>query len=219
MPLSTLVFTRTTGYRHESIPAAVAALASRPELTVRHSEDPTDVTTCAAYDVVAFVSTSGDVLDEGAREALRTWVVGGGAFVGVHCAAVTEEGWDWYGDLLGARFAGHPEGQQDGVAVVVDPAHPSTRGLPERWPFRDEWYAFREVRDDLHLLVTVDTSSVDLASYAMPDPHPQAWCREIGRGRSWFTALGHADEAWADPLFLGHVLGGMAWAARHGLGG
>jgi type 1 glutamine amidotransferase len=212
MPLKTLVFTRTTGYRHASIPAAVAALEKRPELMVRHSEDPADVAECAAYDVVAFVSTSGDVLDETSRDALRTWVLAGGAFVGVHCAAVTEAGWDWYGDLLGARFAGHPEGVQDGVAVVADPAHPSTEALPERWPFRDEWYSFTDVRPDLHLLVALDRSTVEMGEFAMPDPHPQAWCREIGAGRSWFTALGHTDEAWDDPLFLDHVLGGVAWA-------
>jgi len=211
--LSTLVFTRTTGYRHASIESAVAALESRPELSVTPSEDPTEVARCGEYDVVAFVSTSGDVLDDAAREQLKSWVLDGGAFVAVHCAAATEQSWDWYAELLGARFAGHPEGEREGVAVVADRGHPSTVALPERWSFRDEWYAFADVRPDLHLLLSVDTESVSLGDYAMPPPHPQAWCRRVGAGRSWFTGLGHSDEAWSDAHFLGHVLGGVAWAA------
>jgi type 1 glutamine amidotransferase len=214
LTLRTLVVTRTAGFRHESIPAAVAALAARPELEVRHTEDPADVTRCADHDVVAFVSTSGDILDEAARNALRQWVLAGGGFAGVHCAAATEDGWSWYGELLGARFAGHPPQVQDGVVVVQDAAHPSTAHLPARWPFRDEWYSFTDVRDDLHLLLSVDAGSIDAGDFAMPEPHPQAWWREVGSGRSFFTALGHTDEAWADPAFLEHVVAGVHWAGR-----
>ncbi|RZS91739.1 hypothetical protein EV189_0986 [Motilibacter rhizosphaerae] len=212
-PVRTLVFTRTTDYRHDSIPAAVAALQARPELEVVASEDPGDVARSGEFEVVAFVSTSGDCLDDAAREALQAHVLGGGGFVGVHCAAVTEAGWPWYGELLGARFAGHPEGVQPGTVVVEDAAHPSTAHLPARWGFVDEWYAFTQVRPDLHLLLSVDGASIDAGDHAMPAPHPQAWQRELGSGRSWFTALGHGDEAWADEAFLGHVLGGIAWAA------
>lgn len=210
----TLVFTGTADFRHDSIPASVAALRAAPGLDVVATEDPADLADLTGFEVVAFVSTSGDVLDDRARASLRAFVEGGGGFVGVHCAAVTEASWDFYGALLGARFAGHPDRVQPGVAVVVDADHPSTAHLPERWPLEDEWYSFAEVRDDLRLLVAVEEGSFDPETYAMPAPHPQAWCREVGGGRSWFTALGHAAELWSDDAFLRHVLGGIAWAAR-----
>lgn len=209
-----LVFTRTTDYRHESIPDSVAALQAVPELDVVHSEDPADVARCEEFDVVVFLSTSGDVLDDASRTALRTYVEGGGGFAGIHCAAVTEASWDFYGDLLGARFAGHPEGCQPAQVVVVDGEHPSTQGLPAVWPFEDEWYSFGLLADGTHVLATVDEGTYDPGEFAMGAGHPQAWAREVGRGRSWFTALGHSSAAWADPVFLGHVVGGITSVAR-----
>ncbi|GAA4974818.1 ThuA domain-containing protein [Actinoplanes utahensis] len=212
MPPRVLVFTRTTGYRHDSIPDAVAALdgGELPRVTV--SEDPADVAACGRYDVVAFVSTTGDVLDARGRDALRSFVEGGGGFTGVHSAAATESSWDWYADLLGARFAGHPEGVQK-ATVRVDDGHPSTAHLPSSWVFADEWYAFSDVRPGSTLLLDVDESTYRPAGYAMPDPHPQAWCRSVGAGRSWYTALGHSAAAWSDGRFRTHVANGIRWAA------
>jgi uncharacterized protein len=216
VPLRVLVYTRTTGYRHDSIPAAVAALrtASAPAggaIEVTASEDPQDVARCARFDVVAFVSTTGDVLDAAGRDALRSFVDSGGGFVGVHSAAATEMSWDWYGELLGARFSGHPEGLQN--AVAHPSAHPTTAHLPRPWRFRDEWYAFHDVRDDLEILLEVDESSYAPGTFAMPGRHVQAWCRGVGAGRSWYTGLGHADEAWTDEALVDHVVAGLRWAA------
>ncbi len=115
MPARTvvLVFSATAGYRHESIGAGAAApaeLAAPHGLRVLHTEDPADLRPdvlggCAA---VVFLSPTGDVLDEGARAALRGYVTGGGGFLGVHAAACAEYGWPYYGELLGARFERPP---------------------------------------------------------------------------------------------------------------
>jgi type 1 glutamine amidotransferase len=199
-----LVFTRTTGYRHASIPAAVAAVSAFPGVRVEHSEDPTALHDLAATDVVMFLSTTGDVLDTQGRASLRAYVLGGGGFVGVHSAAGTELSDPWYGELLGARFRGHPDGVQQ-ATLTVEPTG-------EEWKFTDEWYGFDEVRDDLELLLTVDETTYTPAAFTMPAPHPQAWRRRLGRGRSWYTALGHTDEAWADPAFLAHVRSGIDYA-------
>ncbi|MEV6347648.1 ThuA domain-containing protein [Actinoplanes sp. NPDC051851] len=203
-----LVFTRTTGYRHDSIPAAVTALSRH--FTVTHSEDPSAVTACARFDAVAFVSTTGDVLDPPARSALRAFVENGGGFAGIHSAAGTELTWDWYGTLLGARFAGHPAGVQT-ATMRVTPGHPSTAHLPPEWTFTDEWYAFTDVRKESLLLVSVDEATYEPGDFTMPAPHPQAWCRQIENGRSWYTSLGHEEAAWSDPAFLTHVVDGIRW--------
>ncbi len=209
--LRSLVFTRTAGYRHESIPAAVGALRALEELDVQHSEDPGDVARCGEYDVVVFLSSIGEVLDEASRAALRSYVTDGGAFVGVHAALATEEEWDWYGELVGARFAGHPPDVQS-AAVTVRAEHPSTAHLPATWWWTDEWYALTDVRSDLTVLLTVDEATYAPGEHSMSGEHPQAWCRDVGRGRSWVTALGHTAAAWRDPTFLDHVRGGISYA-------
>ncbi|GGN76482.1 Crp/Fnr family transcriptional regulator [Actinoplanes lobatus] len=214
MPPRVLLFTRTTGFRHDSIPSAVTALTGRDDLRVTASEDPADVAACDRFDAVVFVSTSGDVLGERARDALRSFVEGGRGVAGVHAATTTEPSWDWWPDLLGARFAGHPEGVQPATVDVVPTGHPSTAHLPPAWHFTDEWYAFSDVRPGSTLLLGVDESTYAPGEFGMPSPHPQAWFRQVGAGRSWYTGLGHREEAWSDHLFLTHVVNGVRWTAE-----
>jgi type 1 glutamine amidotransferase len=206
-----LVYTRTTDYRHDSIPDAVAALRTFDGVAVDHTEDPSaleaGLDACAA---VVFLSTSGDVLTPAGRDRLAAYVEDGGAFVGVHAAACTEEDWPYYGELLGARFARHPE-YQPGRAVVEDRDHPATRNLPPVWEFTDEWYDFRtNPRARVRVLLRADEASYD--GGGMGDDHPLAWTREQGAGRVFYTALGHAAEAYRDPAFLAHLRGGLDWA-------
>ncbi|WP_043507043.1 ThuA domain-containing protein [Streptomyces glaucescens] len=208
-----LVYTRTTDYRHDSIPAAVVAVRALGEFDVEHTEDPAALE--AALDgwaAVVFLSTSGDVLTPAGRERLAGYVEAGGGFVGVHAAACTEYGWPYYGELLGARFDRHPA-HQPGRAVVEDRTHPATRQLPAVWEFTDEWYDFRtNPRGAARVLVCADESSYE--GGGMGADHPLVWCRSQGAGRVFYTALGHAAEAYGDPDFRQHLRGGIAWAAR-----
>ena len=152
MPVRTvvLVFSATAGYRHESIGAGAAAPAELAEphgLRVLHTEDPAGLRPdvlggCAA---VVFLSPTGDVLDEGARAALRGYMTDGGGFLGVHAAACAEYGWPYYGELLGARFERHPE-IRPATVTVEDGGHPATAHLPRNWRWTDEWYDFRAGR-------------------------------------------------------------------------
>jgi type 1 glutamine amidotransferase len=215
-PFRVLVFTRTAGFRHASIPAAVAAvgrLGGGHGFVADHTENPgrLDGAALARYRVVVFLNTSGDVLGERQQAALRRWVEGGGGFVGVHAAADTEAGWDWYGTLLGARFARHPAVQRATV-VLADRDHPATAGLPARWVRTDEWYDFRaSPRGRVHVLATVDEASY--AGGGMGADHPIAWCQPVGRGRSLYTAGGHTVASYAEPRFLAHLAGAVRWAA------
>ncbi|WP_329414841.1 ThuA domain-containing protein [Streptomyces sp. NBC_00704] len=207
-----LVYTRTTDYRHDSIPAAVAAVRALEGFAVDHTEDPAALEApLDGYAAVVFLSTSGEVLTPAGRERLAGYVEAGGGFAGVHAAACTEDDWPYYGELLGARFARHPE-YQPGRAVVEDREHPATRPLPPVWSRTDEWYDFRSnPRARVRVLAVADESSYE--GGGMGADHPLVWCRDQGRGRVFYTALGHAADAYRDPGFLAHLRGGLRWAA------
>jgi len=207
-----LVYTRTTGYRHDSIPDAVSAVRSLGPFEVDATEEPGAFESMLdAYAAVVFLSTSGEVLTPEGRTRLKGYVESGGGFVGVHAAACTEYGWPYYGELLGARFARHPA-YQPGKAVVEEREHPATQHLPSVWEFTDEWYDFRaSPRSSVRVLASADESSY--GGGGMGDDHPLVWCREQGAGRVFYTALGHASEAYEDPDFRAHLLGGIQWAA------
>jgi type 1 glutamine amidotransferase len=207
-----LVFTRTTAYRHDSIPAAVTAVRTLGPFAVDATEDPAAFERALDdYAAVVFLSTSGEVLTPTGRQLLAAYVESGGGFVGIHAAACTEYDWPYYGDLLGARFDRHPA-YQPGRAIVEDRTHPSTQHLPAVWPFTDEWYDFRtSPRSSTHVLVSADESSYE--GGRMGADHPLAWCHGKGDGRVFYTALGHASEAYEDPDFRAHLLGGINWAA------
>src|SRR5207248_433430 len=147
VPVRVLVFTRTTGFRHDSIPAAVAAvreLGGTGGFGVDATEDPTAFTpgNLGRYRAVVSPDTPGDVLDEAQQRDFEAYVRGGGGYVGVHSAADTEYGWPFYGELVGAWFKSHPAVQPARV-LVEDRDHPATAGLAAVWSRTDEWYNFR----------------------------------------------------------------------------
>lgn len=215
MPLSSdarvLVYTRTTGYRHDSIPEGIRAfreLGADHGFEVDATEDPRVFEQpLDPYAAVVFLSTSGDVLTPEGRSGLVAHCARGGGFMGVHAATTTEYEWPFYGDLLGARFAGHPP-LQPGLVVVEDQDHPATRHLGESWAITDEWYDFRtSPRGAVRVLASADETSYE--GGGMGTDHPLVWCHEHGGARVFYTALGHAPEAYQDPDFRSHLLGGL----------
>jgi type 1 glutamine amidotransferase len=206
-----LVYTRTTGYRHDSIPAGVAALRCLDGYTVDATEDPAVFRPAqvSRYAAIVFLSTSGDVLDDAGRDTLTGYIAAGGSWLGIHGASTTEYDWPWFGDLAGARFDQHPP-VQVGAITVEDRDHPATRHLDATWTRRDEWYAFRaNPRPRVHVLLTVDEASY--TGGTMGADHPIAWCHDRLGGRSCYTALGHTDESFAEPAFLRHLSGALSW--------
>jgi len=206
-----LVFTKTTGFRHASIPAAVqamTALGAKNGFAVDATEDGGAFTDAnlAGYDAVVFLLTTGDVLDDTQQSAFQRYIRAGHGWVGVHSASDTEYDWPWYGGLVGAYFHDHPA-VQPAVLDVADPRD----GLPARWMRTDEWYNFQSnPRPSVHVLATIEESSYDGGN--MGADHPIAWRHDYDGGRAWYTAAGHTDEAWAEPLFLAHVLSGIQFA-------
>ncbi len=211
-----LVFSKTTGFRHASIPAGVAAiqqLGFAHNFDVVATEDAAEFNAAnlAQFEAVIFLLTTGEILDAGQQAALEQFIHNGGGWVGVHSAADTEYAWPWYGQLVGAYFQSHHAIQQ-GTVLALDRVHPSTSPLPERWVRTDEWYNFQtNPRGTVHVLATLDESTV--VGGSMGHDHPISWCREFEGGRTWYTALGHTAETYAELGFLAHLRGGIEWAA------
>ncbi|MFW2514679.1 ThuA domain-containing protein, partial [Demequina sp. SO4-13] len=212
-----LLFTKTEGFRHGNIPDGIAAIEQMGldnGFTVDATEDATAFTeeNLANYDVVIFFSTTGDVLDTTQQAAFETYIQNGGGYAGIHAASDTEYDWQWYGDLVGAYFEGHPPGTPNADITVEDFAHPSTQHLPDVWNRTDEWYSFQEnPRDDVHVLASLDDDSYNGGT--MGDDHPIAWCQNYDGGRSWYTGGGHTAASFSEPEFTTHVLEGIRTAA------
>ncbi|MFG3002663.1 ThuA domain-containing protein [Streptomyces calvus] len=210
-----LVFSKTAGFRHDSIPegvAAVKALGERGGFTVDATEDAKAFTSAnlRRYDAVVFLSTTGDVLDARQQRAFESYINRGGAYVGIHAAADTEYDWEFYGGLAGAYFHSHPA-IQPATVEVEDRAHPATSGLARTWERTDEWYNYRSnPREHAHVLASLDEESY--TGGTMNGDHPIAWCRNYEGGRAFYTGGGHTKESFADPAFRDHLLGGIRWA-------
>lgn len=219
-PPRLLVFTKTAGFRHESIPDGIRAVrgigAGRFEVDA--TEDPAAFTdeNLKRYRAVVWLSTTGDVLDDEQQRAFERFIRAGGGYAGIHAASDTEYEWPWYGRLVGAYFQTHPP-VQPGVNIVENRDHPSTRMLPERWTRTDEWYSFRtnpRGTKGLRVLMSLDESTYEPAPATMGRDHPIAWCHEFDGGRAWYTGGGHTKESFSEPLFREHLLGGILWAAK-----
>jgi cytochrome c len=213
-----LVFTKTAGFRHASIPAGLAAireLGAQSGIAVVTTENAAAFTDAnlRRYEAVVFLLTTGDVFSPAQQAAFERFLRRGGGFAGVHSASDTEHDWPWYGRLVGAYFRSHPH-IQSGTVHVETTRHPSTVGLPKAWTRIDEWYNLaRNPRGSVRVLATLDESTYAPGSGAMGSDHPIAWAHEFEGGRAWYTAGGHTEEAYSEPLFRRHLLGGIRYAA------
>jgi type 1 glutamine amidotransferase len=215
-----LVFSRTLGYRHASITNGIAALRElgrQNSFAVDATEDSSVFvrTNLARYAAVVFLSATGDVLSSDQEAALKSYVTGGGGFVGIHGAAfgplACEEQWGWYGDTFCCAFKNH-SAVVPGVIHVEDTGHPANFGLPERWARSEEWYNFTGTpRGCAHVLAILDESTYQGGT--MGQDHPIIWCRQVGQGRMWYTAMGHTESSFDEPLFRQHLLSGILIAA------
>jgi type 1 glutamine amidotransferase len=216
-PYKVLVFSKTAGFRHSSIPngiAAVQALGSANNFTVTATEDANAFTAAnlAQYQTVVFMSTTGDVLNDAQQTAFEAYIRGGGGYVGVHAAADTEYSWPFYGTLVGAWFASHPAIQQATVNVE-DRTHPATAHLGATWVRTDELYNYQtNPRATAHVLASLNESTY--TGGTMNGDHPITWCKTIDNGRSFYTGLGHTEESYTESAFVQLLLGAIRYTAK-----
>lgn len=213
-----LVFSKTVGYRHASIPAGKIALqemAAQHGFSIVFSEDSSIFTTAnlAHYDAVIFLMTTGEIFDMSQEAAFQQYIESGGGFVGIHSASDTMYNWPWYGRLVGSFnnvFNKHST-IQPAVLHVEDPNTPSTDMLPVYWWRTDEWYNFAiNPRPTVHVLLTVDERTY--TGGIMGPDHPISWYQAFDGGRSWYTAMGHTVETYTEPLFRTYLWGGILYA-------
>jgi glucose/arabinose dehydrogenase/cytochrome c551/c552 len=211
-----LVFSKTKGFRHSSIPNGIAAirkLGRENGFIVDTTENSAYFTedSLKHYSAVIFLSTTGDVLDHVQQAEFERYIQAGGGFMGIHAATDTEYGWPWYGKLVGAYFKSHPRNQKAKL-IVHDRTHISTKHLPEVWERTDEWYNFKTPpsNQDYKILISIDETSYqggENGSY-----HPMAWYHDYDGGRAFYTEFGHTEVSYTEPEFVQHMLGGIKYA-------
>ncbi|MDE2303118.1 MAG: ThuA domain-containing protein [Sphingomonadales bacterium] len=179
--------------------------------------------TLRRFDAVIWNNISGDVLTLSERAAFKAWITRGGAFLGIHGSdgdPVTW--WDWYtDDLIGARFLAHPFPRQFQAARVVidDPNSPIAAGLPPEFTLTEEWYSFRNDprAKGAHVIARLDETSYDPTFMGKQDlrmgaDHPIVWTRCVGRGRMFYSAIGHRPEMYATPVYRRLLTNAVIWA-------
>ncbi len=221
--LNVLVFSKTTGYRHNSISNGIkmlSDLASERNWNLTSTGNSTLFTTnfLTNFDVVVFLNPTLDVLNKAQQKAFEDFMNTGKGFVGIHAAADCEYNWPWYGELVGARFRTHPPAQE-GTVIFEDLDHPAMeifKGM-QSYTTVDEWYSFKaNPREKVHVLAHLDESSIKKADnddWKMGD-HPLIWWQEYDGSRSFYTVFGHTPEAFDDPKIKAHIAAAVEWAAR-----
>ncbi|MDZ7690917.1 MAG: ThuA domain-containing protein [Balneolaceae bacterium] len=216
-----LVFSKTAGYRHASIPDGIAAIQQLGAENGFHVDTTKNANyftedNLKKYSAVIFLSTTGDVLNKYQEADLERYIQAGGGFVGIHAAADTEYHWGWYGRMVGGYFLDHPgindphPNVQEGVLMVEDDSHPTTSFLPGEWQRTDEWYSYKNFNENVNVLLTLDENSYQ--GGADMGTHPIAWYHNYDGGRVFYTGLGHTSESYSEDLFLQHVQAGIEYA-------
>ncbi|WP_051664135.1 ThuA domain-containing protein [Dyadobacter crusticola] len=222
---SILIFSKTAGFRHSSIEAGITAIkaeCARRDWDVHATENAALInsTYLPHFKVVVFLSTTGEILTTTQKQAFEMYMKNGGGYAGIHSASDTEHHWDWYGQMLGTRFRDHtffPVHTPHAELITEAPDHPSTSGLPARWQKEDEWYNFEEnVRGKagFQVLLSLNESSYPSIWRKMDGDHPISWTHAAGKGRMFYTALGHHASTFTDPDAMRHIIGGIQWAGK-----
>lgn len=221
--LNVLVFSKTTGWKHQSISSGLkmfSDLATKEGWNLTATEDANLFTMdfLVNFDVVVFLNPTQDVLSKKQQEAFKTFMETGKGFVGIHAAADCEYSWPWYGKLNGAYFRTHPPAQK-GTVIFEDHNHPSMavfKGM-DSYTTIDEWYSFKaSPRANVHVLARLDESTISKADnddWKMGD-HPLIWWQEFDGIRSFYSVFGHTDEAFQDPKIQAHYAGAVNWAGK-----
>lgn len=221
-PKKLLVVTATQGFRHSSIPLAEKVLAGLGEqsgvFTVEYARGGEKGTESADiqekmspdalknYDGVIFANTTGD-LPLPDKEAFMKWIQSGKAFIGMHSATDTFHGYPAFIEMIGGEFVSH--GPQVGVECInEDPEHPATKHLGGTYPIFDEIYILKNFhREKVHGLLTLDKEPNKL----YPGDFPIAWSKQVGRGKLFYTSLGHREDVWLSSDYQKHIMGGIKW--------
>jgi type 1 glutamine amidotransferase len=210
-----LVFSKTKGYRHESIGVgklALMKLGKENNFEVDTTEDASvfNKENLNKYDAVIFLNTTGDVLNVDQQNAFMHYIQSGKGFLGIHSATDTEYDWPWYGKLVGAYFKSHPK--QQTVKILKQPLKEGWPNLksPEPWQRFDELYNYKDIYADIHVLFKLDETSYQGGENN--GDHPIIWFHDFDGGRSFYTGFGHTKESYSDTIFLNQLVTALNYA-------
>ncbi|GAB3985454.1 hypothetical protein GCM10028807_00740 [Spirosoma daeguense] len=221
-----LIFSKTNGFRHKSIEPGLEALKKAGKekgWDVRTTENGAFFNDdyLSRFKTIVFLSTTGDILTSEQEKAFERFIENGGGYVGIHAASDTEYSWDWYDHMLGTHFRDHPlypEHTPEAEIITDARTHPTTQHLPERWRKKDEWYNFKQSvrgKDRIQVLLTLNEDSYKATfPKKMEGDHPISWINTIGKGRIFYTGMGHTDETFTDKNAMPHIVAGIEWAGR-----
>ena len=215
-----IIVGHAAGFKHSSIPTAIETVTRLGKDTgawqvtevVNTAEE---VAGCIVADVLAttdlvfFANTTGNVgISEQGKKDFYAWIERGGAWAGVHSAADTFHGDARFLNVAGAEFRTH--GRQVKVKVFCDDhQHAATKDLPATFEIYDEIYEFKNwSREQVHMLL----SMAKHPQTGEPGDHPIAWCKKVGKGRAFYTSLGHREDIYENETYLKHLAGGLKWA-------
>ncbi|MEW5978694.1 MAG: ThuA domain-containing protein [Acidobacteriota bacterium] len=218
-----LYLTHSAGFKHSVLPLSEQIVK---EIGVRSGAfEATSTQDCSLinadhlknYDALVFYTTGELPFSEAQKQAFLDFIKSGKGFVGVHSATDTFYQWPEYGQIIGGYFDQHPW-HEDVNIEVLDPKHPAVRHLAPSFEIKDEIYQFKDfLKDKLHVLLKLDNRSVDLNAKNVKRPDQYfalSWTNQYGKGRIFYTALGHRDEVWQDSRFQEHLLNGIRWTTR-----
>ena len=226
-----LIFTKTNGFRHGSIATAVIALTQLGEktgaYTATHSEDEAmfEPDTLKSFDAVFMINTTGDIFrskknpdkerEERLKQSLVDFVEGGGGLAGTHSATDTYKNWKEYNEMMGGAFAGHPWHMDVPIANLA-PKHVLNAAFNGKgFSVKDEIYQFRNgtaSASSRKMLLALDSNWDGIKKGKRDDGlFPISWCREYGKGRTFYCSLGHRDAIYWNPTVLQHYLAGFQY--------
>jgi type 1 glutamine amidotransferase len=228
-----LVIAQTKGWEHDSIPAAMVAvynmgkesglwdttLRTDTELITK-KELKANAKNLDYFDLLVFCSTTGEMdLDAGQKQDMLSFIHDDGkGFVGIHAALDTNYTWPEYGEMIGGWFNDHPYGTFNAPIVNEDPTFPAVRHFPAAFVKYDEIYQAKAwSRDKVNVLLSLDPTKLD---YNNPRVHRDdhdfavAWSKLYGKGRVFYSTLGHTEESWDDPDVRTMYFEAIKWALR-----
>jgi type 1 glutamine amidotransferase len=235
-----LFFTKSSGFEHDVVKRneQTPSLAEQTFVEIGHRQGFDVVATkdgrvfdgdLTRYDAFFFFTT-GDLTETGTdkappmsrngKAALLAAIDGGKGFIGVHAASdtfhsdgeafQTQQHPDAYIAMLGGEFMSHGR-QQTGRARVADKSFPGMPGSGESFTAFEEWYSLKNLADDIHVLLVLETEGMQDTEYRRP-PFPIAWVRREGCGRVYYNAMGHREDVWRSERFRNMLAGAVAWA-------
>ena len=221
-PIRVLYITQCKGFKHAVLHESETVLEELGakngfEVKLTHlAERAITPKELANTDVIIFYTTGELPLSAAQKTALLDFIKSGKGFIGIHSATDTFYQWPEYGEMINGYFDGHPWTQDVDVTIKVnDKTHPTTSHMPDSIAMKEEIYQFKQFSPDkVKVLVSLDTSKTDMTRQGIKaSSFPLVWYRQYGKGRVYYSALGHRPDVWGADWYQTMIVNSIKWAA------